>query len=115
MRDPRAQAIAAAARHLDELREAWLNPSDIVERVAEVAANLPPRVLPRNGACAAELRRRTLTDLYNESPAWLQHAHRELDQAVAVAYGWQWPLSDDEVLERLFTLNQERANGTPVQ
>lgn len=114
-RDPRAQVIAAAARHLDDLREAWLNPPDIVERVPEVAEGLPPRVLPRNGACAAELRRRTLTDLYNESPAWLQHAHRELDQAVAVAYGWQWPLSDDEVLERLFTLNQERAEEASNQ
>ncbi len=49
------------------------------------------------------------------SPAWLQHAHRELDQTVTAAYCWQWPLPDDEVLERLFTLNQERAEIAPNQ
>ena len=46
---------------------------------------------------------------------WLDHAHRALDEAVADAYGWgdDWRaglLTDDEVLARLFRLNQERAN-----
>ena len=36
-------------------------------------------------------------------------AHKRLDAAVAAAYGWPAELSDDEVLERLFALNQERA------
>jgi len=36
-------------------------------------------------------------------------AHKRLDAAVADAYGWPADLSDDEVLERLFALNQERA------
>ena len=59
---------------------------------------------------------RTLTNLYNERPSWLDHAHRDLDQAVAAAYGWQADfdtgvLSDDEILKRLFALNQERASA----
>ena len=29
--------------------------------------------------------------------------------AVAAAYGWEWPLEDDDVLKRLFELNQSRA------
>jgi hypothetical protein len=108
--DANAIAIGRAAKHLDDLREAWLNPPDIVIRTPEVAADLPMRVLPRDEASAAELRRRTLTDLYNEYPTWLQHAHHDLDVAVAAAYGWQWPLSDDEVLNRLFELNRERGH-----
>ncbi|MCX7301339.1 MAG: BRO family protein [Rhodobacterales bacterium] len=56
----------------------------------------------------------TLTNLYNARPAWLDHAHRALDEAVAEAYGWgdAWRaglLTDDEILARLFRLNQERA------
>jgi hypothetical protein len=30
---------------------------------------------------AAVLRKRTLTNLYNERPAWLANAHRDLDAA----------------------------------
>ena len=44
--DPRAQRIAAAARRLNELREAWLNPPDLVERVPEVVPGYPDRLLP---------------------------------------------------------------------
>ena len=40
---------------------------------------------------------------------WLAMAHEVLDAAVAAAYGWPADLPDDEVLERLFALNQERA------
>ncbi len=58
---------------------------------------------------AAILKKRTLTNLYNERPAWLDNAHRELDDAVAAAYGWPSDLDDDEILRRLFELNQERA------
>ena len=55
------------------------------------------------------LKDRTLTKLYNERPTWLDNAHRDLDAAVAAAYGWPADLSDDQILERLFALNQERA------
>lgn len=55
-------AIAEAARDLDATRAAWLNPP--------------------GGADEAELRRRTLTNLYNERPAWLRLAYERLDAAV---------------------------------
>ncbi len=42
------------------------------------------------------------------------NAHKALDEAVATAYGWGdgWragTLTDDEILARLFRLNQDRA------
>lgn len=107
--DPRAKAIAAAAARLNELRESWLNPPDLVQRVPEVVHGYPDRILPVDDKAAKVLKDRTLTKLYNERPAWLDNAHRDLDAAVAAAYGWPADLSDDEVLERLFALNQERA------
>ena len=107
--DPRAAAIAAAARRLDELREAWLNPPDLVERVAEVVAGYPERIVPVNAQAAAMLKKRTLTNLYNERPAWLDNAHRDLDAAVAAAYGWPAEIGEEKALARLLALNRERA------
>jgi hypothetical protein len=71
----RAIVIAAAARRLDELRNAWLNPPDLVQIVPEVVRGFPDRILPRNAAAAKTLKTRTLTNLYNERPAWLDNAH----------------------------------------
>jgi len=105
--DPRAQAIADAARTLNELRENWLNPPQWVDRVPEVVPGYPDRLIPKPEH-AAELKKRTLTNLYNQRPVWLDHAHRALDAAVAAAYGWPVDLSDDEVLRRLLALNRER-------
>jgi type II restriction/modification system DNA methylase subunit YeeA len=115
--DPRAQAIAAAAAELNRLREAWLNPPDLIVRVPEVVAGYPDRILPANEAAAELLKKRTLTNLYNQRPAWLDHAHARLDAAVAEAYGWgdDWRagrLDDDAILARLFALNQARAAST---
>jgi hypothetical protein len=107
--DPRAIRIAAAAAKLNELREAWLNPADLVVREPEVVPGYPDRILPKDEAAAKELRKRTLTNLYNQKPQWLLDVHRELDEAVAAAYGWPADLGDDQILERLFHLNQERA------
>jgi type II restriction/modification system DNA methylase subunit YeeA len=107
--DLRAKSIAAAAVELNELREAWLNPVDLVKRVPEVVAGYPDRILPIDEEAATVLKKRTLTNLYNERPAWLDDAHRDLDVAVAEAYGWPADLTDEQVLERLFKLNQERA------
>jgi len=58
-----------------------------------------------------EPKTRTLTNLYNERPAWLDNAHRDLDAAVAAAYGWPADLSEEEALARLLALNLERAAG----
>ena len=110
--DPRAQAIAQAAADLNAKREAWLNPPDLVRVEPEVVPGYPDRILPSNEAAAKVLKTRTLTNLYNARPAWLDLAHRRLDTAVAAAYGWtDWNdgLPDAEVLARLFALNQERA------
>ncbi len=106
--DPRAQAIADAACKLNELRENWLNPPQWVDRVPEVVPGYPDRIIAKPEH-AAELKKRTLTNLYNQRPAWLDHAHRVLDEAVAAAYGWPADLSDDEVLRRLLALNRERS------
>lgn len=105
--DPRAQRIAAAALALTDARGRWLNPPEWTERVAEVAPGFPERIIPKVGR-EAELAKRTLTNLYNARPAWLAALHRELDVAVAAAYGWDWPLGDDEILRRLFELNRTR-------
>ncbi len=102
-------AIAAAARRLDELREAWLKPPDLVRREAEVVAGYPDRILPVDQRAAAVLKKRTLTNLYNERPAWLGDAHRALDAAVAAAYGWPAEIAEEEALARLLALNLERA------
>ncbi|MGD9510049.1 MAG: class I SAM-dependent DNA methyltransferase, partial [Geminicoccaceae bacterium] len=106
---PAATAIENAARQLNRLRHAWLHPDDLVVKVSEVVPGFPDRLSPRDEACAKELRKRTLTNLYNQRPTWLDNLHRELDAAVAAAYGWPTNLSDDEILKRLFDLNQERA------
>jgi type II restriction/modification system DNA methylase subunit YeeA len=82
------EAVAVAARELNRLREGWLNPP---------------------GADAAMLQPRTLTNLYNEQPIWLERAHARLDQAVHAAYGWPYPLDDGEVLELLIDLNVSRS------
>ena len=108
-----ASEIAAAAARLNELRENWLNPADLIVREPEVVPGYPDRILPVDDAAAKELKKRTLTNLYNARPQWLANAHAALDAAVADAYGWgdEWRLgmNDDEILARLFHLNQERA------
>jgi type II restriction/modification system DNA methylase subunit YeeA len=103
--DPRAQTIAEAARRLVELRDAWLNPPELVKREPEVVSGYPDRLLPVDAHAATELKKRTLTNLYNVPPAWLVNAHRALDEAVAAAYGWESEISSDEVLEQLLVLN----------
>jgi hypothetical protein len=123
--------ISAAAKELNELRENWLNPPEwTTTRILEFpgATDGPwsrfvadpderrigtvryPRVEPRDDECAKRLAKRTLTNLYNERPAWLAHAHARLDAAVATAYGLDPDLTDEQILEKLLALNIERAN-----
>ena len=94
--DPRVEAIAEAARELNEKREAWLNPQMDASR-----GGVPVE--------AATLKKRTLTKLYNARPEWLDILHRKLDEAVMAAYGWEGELDDEEILGRLLALNLERA------
>jgi hypothetical protein len=68
-----------------------------------------PRTVAKDAASAAKLKKRTLTNLYNEMPTWLKNAHAALDVAVFEAYGWPPDLTQEEVLARLLDLNQARA------
>ena len=103
--DPRALAIAASARRLVELRDRWLNPPEWVEWVDEPVPGYPKRPVPRDETAAKELKKRTLTNLYNARPQWLADAHDALDAAVATAYGWDTDISEEDALERLLALN----------
>jgi len=110
--DPRSVCIAEAAKRLDELRNNWLNPPEWVERIPEVVPGYPDRIVARPGH-EADLKKRTLTNLYNVRPAWLDNIHKELDAAVATAYGWDDytpDMPDEEILARLFALNQQRSS-----
>jgi type II restriction/modification system DNA methylase subunit YeeA len=107
--DPRARTIGRAATRLDELRRNWLNPPDLVNVVPEVVPGFPDRMIPKDDRAAAELKKRTLTNLYNARPAWLAKAHADLDAAVAAAYGWPANITEDDALARLLDLNHRRA------
>jgi type II restriction/modification system DNA methylase subunit YeeA len=109
--DPRAQAIAVAAERLDDLRNAWLNPPDLVKIEPEVVTGYPDRILPKDAQSAVTLRTRTLTNLYNQRPQWLADAHRDLDVAVAAAYGWPADISEEDALAKLLELNLARADA----
>ena len=108
--DPRAQEIATAAKHLHELTENWVRPPELVRREPEVCSGYPDRILPISPA-ADLLKTRTLKNLYDKRPTWLKNAHRHLDIAVLAAYDWPADLTDNQILERLFELNQKRADS----
>ena len=103
--DPRAVAVAEAARRLVELRDRWLNPPEWVDWVDEPAPGYPRRPVPRGEDATKALRKRTLTNLYNDRPQWLADAHATLDDAVAAAYGWPADVTDDDALRELLALN----------
>ncbi|HET8984704.1 MAG TPA: type IIL restriction-modification enzyme MmeI, partial [Trueperaceae bacterium] len=85
--------ISAAAKHLDNVRSHLL----------------------------AEDPKLTMTKLYNEVVELREQrdaaarafplllAHEKLDELVAAAYGWEWPLDDEVILARLLGLNLQRA------
>ncbi len=113
--------IAIAAKKLNDLREAWLNPPEWTHKVPEVTplgmtqSPYPDRIEPKPGISEQDLnalQKRTLTNLYNARPAWLGMAHSQLDAAVAAAYGWtdySPDMPDEEILKRLLVLNLERS------
>ena len=103
--DPRAVAIAEAARRLVDRRDRWLNPPEWVEWVDEPVLGYPERPVAHDDEAAQELKKRTLTNLYNARPQWLADAHRALDAAVAAAYGWDADISEADALAELLVLN----------
>lgn len=128
--DAQREAVAAAATELDALRNAWLNPPEWTrEEVLEFPGSVDgpwkrfvhdtdgrgigtvryPRTVPKDAECAKLLQKRTLTNLYNERPTWLELAHQKLDKAVFAAYGWPRDMSNEELLGTLLDLNLKRA------
>lgn len=106
-----ARPIAEAAHRLDTLRQNWLNPPEWTERLPEVVPGYPDRIVAKPGH-ESDLKQRTLTNLYNTRPNWLDNAHRALDAAVARAYGWDDyspEMPDSEILSRLLALNRALA------
>ena len=69
-----------------------------------------PRLVPLDTTFAKRLKKRTLTNLYNQRPTWLDLAHRKLDEAVFAAYGWSPSMTNEELLAALLTLNLERSH-----
>lgn len=125
--EPTLRLIAQAARKLNMFRQNWLYPSQPNGDVVDVAYK-------------KQLKKRTLTNLYNALVAYRQmpdHAfdeavyqeaskgvvtrteaaqldaiHRALDIVVMQAYGWPETLRDDELLQRLLLLNQQRSGAS---
>ena len=116
------QAIADAANQLNEQRENWLNPpawvaevaaqvdaADDFADVADVSGEEARRLIRQSAIDAAsakhpKLKKRTLTNLYNDRPTWLRLAHRALDEAVLAAdahtdKAGNWDTSWAEVFE----------------
>lgn len=111
--------ITAAAIEFHSLRYAWLNPPEWTDCVGEVipvgmeTSPFPDRVVPKRGF-EQQLKARTLTDLYNDNPAWFRQLRERLDIAVAMAFEWNdysTAMSDDEILIRLMALNHERSQA----
>ena len=111
--DPQAfKKVESASRDFHSLREEWLNPPKWVVRSPEIAPGFPERLLPKPGY-EENLKSRTMTDLYNELPTWLENAQAVLDQAVASTYGWldySVSMSADTILSRLLDLNHKQAS-----
>jgi len=129
--DEQKEAIASAAKALDQLRNNWLNPQEwTTEELLEFPGTVSgpwakyvhepndngigivryPRIVPRDEECAKKLKKRTPTNLYNERPMWLDLAHQVLDEAVLSAYGWSSKATKEEILERLLELNLDRTS-----
>jgi hypothetical protein len=64
---------------------------------SEIGTVRYPRLVAKDAVAAEKLKKRTLTNLYNEMPTWLKNVHAKLDEAVFAAYGWDagigesWP------------------------
>jgi restriction-modification enzyme MmeI-like protein len=105
---PAWKRIGEAAKALNEQRERWLNPPEWIGPLAETVdaledfSDVPEdaRGLIRESAIMAmaakdkRLKKRTLTNLYNEKPTWLALAHETLDRAVLAAYAATDPEGD---------------------
>ncbi|MBN1491860.1 MAG: class I SAM-dependent DNA methyltransferase [Phycisphaerae bacterium] len=124
--DAVCERIGAAAKQLNEQRERWLNPPEWIEPIASGVdaaddfADVPAEARPliRESAILAaaasdpRLKKRTLTNLYNERPTWLRLAHEALDRAVLAAYAVVDP--EGEWAEDWAELWSETGAGQPL-
>jgi type II restriction/modification system DNA methylase subunit YeeA len=135
--DAQRTTIADAAKQLDTLRTNWLNPPEWVRREVlefpgswdgpwrrfienvDTATGIGtvryPRVVAKDAAAEKALKKRTLTNLYNERPTWLKNAHTKLDEAVLAAYGWPADIADDTLLAKLLELNLSRVSAADAE
>ena len=115
---------------MDTLRTNWLNPPEWSrQEVLEFPGSVDgpwsryvhdpdqrgigtvryPRIVAKDEESTKKLQKRTLTNLYNGRPTWLDLAHKKLDEAVFAAYGWKPEMTDEQILASLLALNLERA------
>ncbi len=97
-RAPLAQILDATDKFLDVPKEA----RPLIRHSALMA----------QAAQSPNLKKRTLTNLYNERPTWLKLAHEKLDRAVLAAYAAVDP--DGKWSEDWATLYTETGAGTPL-
>lgn len=94
----------APSRPLDEV---MANPLAV-----DIAAKAQALYAAREAALTSGTANMDMTELYDlrdrGGAAWLKTAHRELDVAVAAAYGWSPDLTNDEILAALGALHQQR-------
>ncbi|MBA3483946.1 MAG: hypothetical protein H0T51_19240 [Pirellulales bacterium] len=87
------------------------------KRLAANHSNSPPPNTPASSPATntppKNSKKRTLTNLYNQRPAWLDSIHRQLDENVFAAFGWSPTMTDDELLAALLELNLHRAAESP--
>ncbi len=133
---PQKLKVAEAARELDAVRSRWLNPPEWLQPVAltfpaSASGLWAHRVRDVNGdgigtaehtrlvaldeAAERALKKRTLTDLYNDPPSWVRDLHEALEAAVSEAYGLPRTVSEAAVMEHLLTLNRERSARSLVR
>ena len=128
--DAHGPRISLAARELDTMRTRWLNPPEYLREellTFQASAGGPwaqsveapnadglgtasyRRLVPVDEEAEVEMKKRTLTTLYNTPPTWLGDLHHELDRAVLSAYGLPENATEDAVLAHLLALNLQRS------
>ncbi|WP_198374006.1 hypothetical protein [Neoroseomonas rubea] len=83
--------------------------------VPEVVLGYLHRPVAKNEKAAAILKKRTPTALYNtrgtSEGTWLHTLHRDLNAAMAAAYGWRKGIGEEHAREKLFFVHTARADG----
>lgn len=127
--------IGAIATELDRLRVQWLFPPEwtqdveltfpgstrgpwrsLVEAPDAVGIGTVKyrRKVPADETASKALKKRSMTRLYNTSPAWLTDLHVQLDRLVLAAYGLPGDAGDDAILTHLLQLNLTRSSPLGV-